>query len=155
MLTEQTPRRPWSFTVALVLITSAYAAIAVFFVLGQVSDASHAGAGEPLRWLMLALVLVVWMLLGALMIGGLAYRRRWAWWVWLLLFALALPALWSGLQSSLDQGGLSAARHLLVGAFTVAVVVLLLLPASRRWCGVGGRQAETGPRPSGDSPTES
>jgi hypothetical protein len=155
MVSGKASPRPWSVTAALVLITSAYAAIAVFFALGQVSDAWSAGAGEPSRWLMLALVLLLWVLLGVLTIGGLAVGRRWAWWGWLLLFALEIPALWSGLRPSLEQGGLRAASHLLLIALTTGVVVLLLLPASRRWCGFGGERAAASPAPAGESPRES
>ncbi len=140
MITEQASSRPLSVTAALVLIIAGYVAIAVLVLGRQVADAWHAGSPGLPGLLMLAVALLVWALLGVFMIGALARRRRWAWWVWFLLFALELPALLLGLQHSFAQGMSSATVAVLMTVFAAAIVVLLLLPASRRWCGVGAGQ---------------
>ena len=92
--------------------------------------------------------------LAAGLAAALFYRRRWAYWVWLVLFTLGLPALWTGVQQSLDQGALSATSYLLLTATEAAAVVLLLLRPARRWYGVGRKPGEPSPWRSSDDPAK-
>ena len=148
---EPPPPRPRSVTVALTLIV---ASLVVGALVSTVRlFASSAPAGQSPRWLTLAVYLVVYALAAGLA-AALFYRRRWAYWVWLVLFALGLPALWTGVQHSLDQGALSATSYLLLTAADVAAAVLLLLRTSRRWYGVGRKPGEPSPWRSSDDPAK-
>jgi hypothetical protein len=140
--------RPQSVTVALGLLVASWVAGAVLSAVGLL--VSPAGAHD-LRWRALPGTLVAYAIAAGL-IAALAHRRRWAWWVWLVLFVLSLPFLWSGLQRSLDSGAFSAARYVLLTAAEVASAVLLLLRSSRQWYGVGREPGAPSPWRWSDSP---
>lgn len=150
---EHPSSRPRPVTVALWLIIATYVVGVVTLVARQITGSPSVGTHQPSRWLTFAVLLVVYALVGGL-IAALAFRRRWAWWVWLVLFVLGLPALWSGLHRSLDQGAFSATRYAVLTALDVAAVVLLLLRSSRQWYGVGRKRGEPNPWRWSDSPKE-
>ena len=153
-ISERTSPRPRPVTVALGIIIATYAVSGVTLVV-RVLSAHWPAAATPqsTRWLAIVLLLVVYALMGGL-IAALAFRRRWAWWVWLVLFVAGLPGVWSGLQRSLDQGAFSGTRYAFLTALDVAAVVLLLLRSSRQWYGVGRKPGEPSPWRLSDNPKE-
>lgn len=75
------------------------------------------------------------------LIAALAYRRRWAYVVYLVLAVLTLPYAWSGARRSFDLGPWRAANYVIGQAVVIAVVVLLLRRPAREWYGFGPKTA--------------
>jgi hypothetical protein len=140
--------RPRPVTIAIWLNVVGLVAAFITAVVQAFSVAQPTGPHQVSPWLVLALFLVVFALVGALL-GALAFGRRWAWWVWLVVSVLSLPTEWSGLRSAFEQGGFSATRFTLSAALAITAQVLLLLRSSRQWYGVGRKAGE--PRPSVES----
>jgi hypothetical protein len=153
MVEEQPTPRPRPVTVALWLMVASWIASAALSVSGLFSSSTTADESQAARWLALVLLLAGYAVAGGL-IAALVYRRRWAWWVWLVLFVLGLPYLWSGLQDSLAQGGFTATRYVLLTAAEVGAAVLLLSSPSRQWFGVGRRSGKPSPWRWSDNPKE-
>ena len=140
--------RPRSVAVALWIIIATSAVGAITFVARLVSAHWPTGVHPLSAALAWAILVVVFALLAGL-IAALAFRRRWAWWVWLVLFVLGVPSEWSGLWHAMEQGGLDAARYVLLLALAVTAQILLLLRPARQWYGVVRRPREPSP-PSGE-----
>jgi hypothetical protein len=153
LIGEPSPPRPRSATVALTLIVASVVVGALVSTVRLFASSAPVGAQQSPRWLTLAVYLVVYVVTAGL-VAALFYRRRWAYWVWLVLFVIGLPALWTGVQHSLNQGALSATSYLLLTAADVAAAVLLLLRPARRWYGVGRKPGEPSPWRSSDDPAK-
>jgi hypothetical protein len=152
-ITKHVSSRPRSVTVALWLNVAGFVAAGVILVASLFSVALPVGEHQSVRWLVLAMLLVVFALFGGLL-AALFHRRRWAWWVWLVLSVIALPSEWSGLQHSLDQNALGVTRYVLLTAVSVAATVLLLLRPAREWYGIGRKRSEPSSWQWSDSPKE-
>lgn len=133
-LRGSTPR-PRSVAVALWIIIATSAVGAITLVARLVSAHWPTGV-HPLSGALAWAILVVVLALLAGLIAALAFRRRWAWWVWLVLFVLGVPTEWSGLWHAVQQGGLDATRYVLLLALAVSAQILLLLRPARQWYGV-------------------
>ena len=145
--------RPLPVTIAIWLNVVALAAAGINAVVRSFTVAQPAGPHQVSPWLILALFLIVLALVGGLL-AALAFGRRWAWWVWLVIFVLGPPTEWSGLQQALEQGGLSATRYVVLTVLEVIAIVLLLLRPSRQWYGIGRKPGEPIPRRWSDDPEE-
>ena len=140
---RSTRARPRSVSLALGLLIAALGVGAVLALVRLVTAPPPEG-DQPARWAT-AVVFLVAYAVGAGLLAALFYRRRWAWWIWVVLSVLALVYFWSDLQRSLDQGAAYAVQFLLLTAADTAATVLLLLRPSRQWYGVGHKRRE--PRP--------
>ena len=146
--------RPRAVTIALWLIAASLLIGVAASSVRLVDSWSSADSGTSSPWLRLA-VYVVMYAISAGLLAALFYRRRWAWWVWLVFFVLGLPALWSGLPHGFDHGALTGLQWVLSSAADIATAVLLLLGPSRRWYGVGRRPGEPSPWRMSDNPKKS
>jgi hypothetical protein len=154
MVIEPAAARPRTVTVALWLIAASLLVGAAASAVRLVASWSSADSGTSSPWLRLAVYVVMYAILAGLL-AALFYRRRWAWWVWLVFFVLGLPASWSGLQHGFDHGVLTGVQYVLSSAADIATAVLLLLGPSRRWYGVGRRPGEPSPWRMSDNPKKS
>jgi hypothetical protein len=136
--------RPLPVTIAVWLNVVALVAGGIIAGVSSFSVTQPAGAHQVSPWLILAFYLVVLALMSGLL-AALAFGRRWAWWLWLVMSVLGLTTLWSDLQHALEQGGLAAARFVLFSTLNVIALVLLLLPSSREWYRIGRRFREPSP----------
>jgi hypothetical protein len=153
MVVEPASPRPLAVTVALVLIAAALVVGAAASLADLFASRTSEGEGLSSPWSTLAVSLIMYAISAGLL-AALFYRRRWAWWVWLALFVLGLPGLWTGLRYGLDEGAFTAARYLLSSVTDVAAAVLLLLRPSRQWFGVARRSGKPSPWRWSDSPRE-
>jgi hypothetical protein len=154
MIVEPASPRPHTVTVALCLIAASLLVGVAGSAVRLLSSWSSADAGLSSPWFRLAVYVVVY----AVSIGLLAalfYRRRWAWWVWLVFFVLGLPALVTGLRHGFGHGGFSGAQYLLSSVAEMATAVLLLLRPSRQWFGIGRKPGAPSPWRMSDTPRQS
>jgi hypothetical protein len=152
MVSDPAAPRPRSVTVALGLIIASYSVSVLIAVVRLLTTTQS--AQQQSRWLTLGLLLVLYALVAGL-VAALVYRRRWAWWLWIVLFVFSLPSLWTGLLSSLDHGSFGLARYLLAMAADIAAAVLLLLRPAREWYGIRRKTGEPSPWRMSDNPKNS
>jgi hypothetical protein len=127
--------RPLAVSVALCLIAVEMVAGRVSTLAVELASWSSEGVDTSSPLFVLAVNLVT-IAIWAGLLAALFSRRRWAWWVWLVLFVLGLPGLLTGRRYVLDQDTFTAACYLLTCAAHVAAGVLLLLRPSRQWYGI-------------------
>ncbi len=137
--------RPRTVTVALWIIVATFVIGAVIAAVREfVGPSSQVSSGQVPLAAALAVTLVGFGLMGGL-IAALAFRRRWAWWIWLVLFVVGLPGVWSGLRRSFEHGWFNGAENALFAALDVAAMILLLLRPSREWYHIPRKFREPNP----------
>jgi hypothetical protein len=143
--------RPWPATVALAILVASCVVKATIGIEALLSLPQRWDAPEDV--FVLITLLVGYGVAGGLVVA-LAYRRRWAWWGWLVFSVLELPFLWTCVQVNLGIDAFAAARWMFLIAAEVVTVVLLLLRSSRQWYGVGRKPGGRSPWRWSDSPKE-
>ena len=140
--------RPRSVSIALLIV-------AVGLTIGFVIAAWQILAAWDVRraplWGGIVVLVVVFAIVAGLF-AALAFRRRWAYIVYLVVFAIGIPGVVSGVGHATDRGALYLAYYLTSFAGQIAPVVLLLRRPAREWYGISRSPSQPGewrPDPSG------
>jgi hypothetical protein len=134
--------RPRSVTVALAILGVSLAITYAEALVVVVVSSTPFGAQQAPRWLV-ALILSLIFLVPAGLLLAMVRRRRWAYVVALVLFALSVPGTVSGLARHLHPLPVFAGALVFWAAGIVAVILLLRRPA-REWFGFGRPPAPPG-----------
>jgi hypothetical protein len=143
MKPDDTMVRPRSVTWALVLLGGSWA-ISMVMMAWRLFITRPLINGEPTPvWAAIVATCIVGGIGGGLF-AALVYRRRWAYYVYIVLLALGAVSVVSDVGNVLARGPLYVTYYVALQAAQIAGVVLLLRRPGRKWYGAGRRATPPG-----------